>query len=303
MSSPKKGANGLYTVTVTVGDGTPTSATTYRGTISHAAGSYTKVLFTNKRPSGNLDLTKTVAGLPKGANTPDITFTVKKGEAVFATFTLKNDFELKNNTEAPNGTYTLKEDARKKLTGIELGTYTVTESVSLPQGYTHTATYGVEVKDSGNNEIAGRSVAAGTAYPAAGATATLTNDGDTATVAITNTYAPSAGNLVIRKQLSGNALTGTETDTFYFKVRAIYSDGTESHWSNFQRVTLFEGGHNYQVGDINHDGTVTIADVTDLIDALLSGGEVCEICADVNGDSIVTIADVTDLIDNLLSGH
>ena len=94
-----------------------------------------------------------------------------------------------------------------------------------------------------------------------------------------------------------------EAGTFYFKVRAIYSDGTESHWSNFQRVTLFEGGHNYQVGDINHDGTVTIADVTDLIDALLSGGEVCEICADVNGDSIVTIADVTDLIDNLLSGH
>ena len=94
-----------------------------------------------------------------------------------------------------------------------------------------------------------------------------------------------------------------EAGTFYFKVRAVYSDGTESHWSNFQRVTLFEGGHNYQVGDINHDGTVTIADVTDLIDALLSGGEVCEICADVNGDSIVTIADVTDLIDNLLSGH
>ena len=92
-----------------------------------------------------------------------------------------------------------------------------------------------------------------------------------------------------------------EAGTFYYKVRAIYSDGTTGRWSNFQRVTLFENGHAYQFGDVNHDGSTNIADVTELIDALLSGSDVCEICADVNGDTIVNIADVTALIDMLLA--
>ena len=92
-----------------------------------------------------------------------------------------------------------------------------------------------------------------------------------------------------------------EAGTFYYKVRAIYSDGTTGRWSNFQRVTLFENGHAYQDGDVNHDGSTNIADVTELIDALLSGADVCEICADVNGDTIVNIADVTALIDMLLA--
>ena len=95
----------------------------------------------------------------------------------------------------------------------------------------------------------------------------------------------------------------TEAGTFYFKVRAVYSDGTESHWSNFQRVTLSEGGHPYQPGDVDHDGILTIADVTYLIDALLSGGDVCEICADVDGDGNVTISDVTFMIDMLLTSN
>ena len=61
--------------------------------------------------------------------------------------------------------------------------------------------------------------------------------------------------------------------------------------------------HEYMVGDVNHNGSVTISDVTDLID-YLSGAtvNVCEICADVNGNGEITIADVTLLIDNLLIG-
>ena len=95
-----------------------------------------------------------------------------------------------------------------------------------------------------------------------------------------------------------------EGGTFYYKVKALYSDGTQGRWSNSQRVTLFENGHGYDMGDVNHDGSVTIADVTDLIDALLSGGEnICEICADVDGDGQLSIADVTTLIDNLLAGN
>ena len=95
----------------------------------------------------------------------------------------------------------------------------------------------------------------------------------------------------------------TAEGTFLYKVKALYLDGTESEWSNIEEVTLFENGHGYQLGDVNHDGFVTIKDVTDLIDALLSGSsEICPICADVNEDNSISIKDVTDLIDYLLGG-
>lgn len=93
--------------------------------------------------------------------------------------------------------------------------------------------------------------------------------------------------------------------TYIYKVKTVFSDGTESAWSNVEEVTLFENGHGYELGDVNHDRSVTISDVTALIDMLLSGGdsEYCPICADVDGVNGVTIADVTALIDMLLSGN
>ena len=88
--------------------------------------------------------------------------------------------------------------------------------------------------------------------------------------------------------------------TFLYRVKALYIDGTESNWSNIEEVTLFQNGHGFDLGDVNHDGSVTIKDVTALIDYLLGNGEVCMICADVNVDGVVTIKDVTNLIDMLL---
>ena len=95
-----------------------------------------------------------------------------------------------------------------------------------------------------------------------------------------------------------------ENGTFLYRVKAVYTDNTESNWSNIEEVTLFENGHGYELGDVNHDGKVTISDVTALIDLLLSPDEAtgCPICADVNGVGGVTIADVTALIDKLLGG-
>lgn len=90
--------------------------------------------------------------------------------------------------------------------------------------------------------------------------------------------------------------------TFFFKVKAIYTDGTEGAWSNTQTVTLFDNGSSYVVGDVNHDGYVTIDDVTALIDYLLNSTEGWyDSSADVNGDNAVTIDDVTVLIDMLLN--
>ena len=54
-------------------------------------------------------------------------------------------------------------------------------------------------------------------------------------------------------------------------------------------------------GDVNGDNSLSIGDVTALIDTLLSG-ETAPQAADCNGDSNVSISDVTALIDYLLNG-
>ena len=56
--------------------------------------------------------------------------------------------------------------------------------------------------------------------------------------------------------------------TYIYKVKAVLADGTETAWSNVEEVTLFENGHGYELGDVNHDGMVNIGDVTTLIDYL-----------------------------------
>ena len=77
----------------------------------------------------------------------------------------------------------------------------------------------------------------------------------------------------------------------------VNRDGSVSFW-------YMKEVHNFSLGDVNHDGAITIKDVTALIDGLLSGSEdFCLICSDVNGKDGVTIADVTALIDMLLSGN
>ena len=91
-----------------------------------------------------------------------------------------------------------------------------------------------------------------------------------------------------------------EGRTFFYKVKAIYIDGTQSGWSNSQRVDLFLNEHDYGLGDVNHDGTVNITDVTDLIDRLLYGYGVCEFCADIDGNGQIDINDVTSCIDMVL---
>ena len=59
------------------------------------------------------------------------------------------------------------------------------------------------------------------------------------------------------------------------------------------------------IGDVNNSGDVSIADVTALIDYLLSGDAtgLNLAAADCNNSGDVSIADVTALIDYLLSGN
>ncbi len=90
----------------------------------------------------------------------------------------------------------------------------------------------------------------------------------------------------------------------YF-VKAIYTDGTESVWSNIEHVTLTGNGDEPLIGDINGDGEVTIGDMSALIDYLLgsAGDTIDQEIADINNDGEVTIGDVSALIDMLLGGN
>ena len=93
----------------------------------------------------------------------------------------------------------------------------------------------------------------------------------------------------------------TEGGTFLYKVKAHYTDGTESAWSNVEKVTLSGSAHAYAPGDVNHDGKLNVTDVTVLINAMMSDTEICPVCSDVNSDGSTNITDVTTLINLLMS--
>ena len=93
-----------------------------------------------------------------------------------------------------------------------------------------------------------------------------------------------------------------EAGTFLYRVKALYTDGTESDWSNIEEVTLFANAHPYPQGDVDHNGNVDIDDVTVMIEYVLKGGDICFICGDLNSDDKVDIDDVTTLIGWVLNG-
>ena len=75
-------------------------------------------------------------------------------------------------------------------------------------------------------------------------------------------------------------------------------------WMNFVNLAATDITPE-MIGDVDGDGTVTIGDVTRLIDYLLSGNEssINSVNADVDGDRYITIGDVTFLIDMLLHNN
>ena len=113
------------------------------------------------------------------------------------------------------------------------------------------------------------------------------------------------------------AAVTSSTWMFYDCTSLVGGQGTTWSSSNPTDVTYahIDGGPNNPGyftdknaslrGDVDGDGTVNIADVTALIDYLLSGNAtgINLSAADADEDGTVGIADVTALIDYLLSGH
>jgi hypothetical protein len=89
---------------------------------------------------------------------------------------------------------------------------------------------------------------------------------------------------------------------YEYMVKAIYTDGDESVWSNIQNVTLTGSGDEPLLGDVNGDGEVSIGDVSALIDYLLGHeGAVANVKdADLNNDGEISIGDITAIIELLL---
>ena len=82
----------------------------------------------------------------------------------------------------------------------------------------------------------------------------------------------------------------------YVRRASLEAYRTTQHWMDFKTILAIE-----DVGDVNGDGAISIADVSALIDFLLDG-EISTLLADVNLDGDITIADVAALIDVLLGG-
>ena len=89
-------------------------------------------------------------------------------------------------------------------------------------------------------------------------------------------------------------------ESYLYRVKSFYVNGTESAWSQSKEVVLLAG--ETVRGDVNGDGNITIDDVTTLIDALLTGAPLGD-SADCTLDGVINIEDVTALIDYLLRGE
>jgi hypothetical protein len=93
-----------------------------------------------------------------------------------------------------------------------------------------------------------------------------------------------------------------EGETYYFFLINPYVTVANYYWCTPVGFTV--GDWPLVVGDVNGDNHVSIADVTALIDYLLShdASSINIDAADCNHDNSVSIADVTKLIDYLLNG-
>ena len=89
---------------------------------------------------------------------------------------------------------------------------------------------------------------------------------------------------------------------YFYRVKAVYVNDTESAWSNYREVTLQEGA--YLRGDVNGDGHIGMDDLSDLINYLLTGdaSAINLENADADPSGLVNMDDLGALINYLLVG-
>ena len=89
----------------------------------------------------------------------------------------------------------------------------------------------------------------------------------------------------------------------YFAFFYYYSNGSQVMLTNTSTYTMaFPVEPEVMPGDVNSDGIISITDVTDLIDYLLSQDPtgIDVVAADADGSGDVGISDLTELVDLVL---
>lgn len=98
----------------------------------------------------------------------------------------------------------------------------------------------------------------------------------------------------------------TAGGTFYYRVRAMYNNGTGGVWSNYQKVTLHQNdnpGQDTLRGDVNLDGKVDVTDVNILISIMMGTDSAANYDGRAyitEGDTVVDVSDINVLIGIML---
>jgi len=93
----------------------------------------------------------------------------------------------------------------------------------------------------------------------------------------------------------------TAGGTFDYMVKAIYTDGTESGWSNVQQVTLIDRPYGL-LGDVNNDGVVDVTDINILVNIVLGKEQASNYDgrAYINDDDVVDVTDINMVVNIVL---
>jgi len=86
--------------------------------------------------------------------------------------------------------------------------------------------------------------------------------------------------------------------TVYVPKESVEAYRNANEWKKFNTIVAIE-----DVGDVDGNGRIDVADVTDLIDQVMTGEIVNPALSDTDLDGNVGIADVTTLIDRILMGN
>ncbi len=86
--------------------------------------------------------------------------------------------------------------------------------------------------------------------------------------------------------------------TLYIPKVSLEAYRTATEWKRFKTIVPIE-----DVGDVDGNGSINVADVTELVDQLLTQEILNRALADVDLDGNINISDVTELIDKILSGN
>lgn len=85
--------------------------------------------------------------------------------------------------------------------------------------------------------------------------------------------------------------------TFLYRVKATYSDGTQSDWTAYKTIKLVDSTTGL-FGDLDQDGKVDVTDVTALVNVILGAATYSN--TDLDGSGKTDVTDVTVLVNYIL---